>query len=209
MNGTEIMAARRENEIQHHIATLRGVPAPRRRTRPHPRRAGTDARRRRTGLRVERCVSRLARNRPALGWHPPGVAPCGRRVPQRLAHGAVSPDAGGPRRRGRGAGRARGPPRPMGGGAPSDDRRHGGVTYHCTNPLGSNRVCGWTMMPVRLPTGRTALVCSRCKWREAGRCWECGQPRENRSAQAVYCADCAAARIRASTAAYRAKRKAS
>ena len=38
--------------------------------------------------------------------------------------------------------------------------------------------------------GRVHWICHRCVWRAAGRCWQCGRPREKPGPRAAYCRRC-------------------
>lgn len=68
----------------------------------------------------------------------------------------------------------------------------------CNNTWGRGHVCNELLRLARMPDGSTKLLCQRCNWREAGRCWQCGQPRQNHAVHGVYCNPCAKASATAS-----------
>lgn len=63
----------------------------------------------------------------------------------------------------------------------------------CLNDLHRQRVCNEVLRLARMPDGSTQYLCQRCNWREAGRCWQCGEPRTNDLRVGVFCAPCGVA----------------
>lgn len=59
--------------------------------------------------------------------------------------------------------------------------------------------CGAVLLEELDSIGRLQYRCARCEAQQAGRCWQCGLPREKRDPRAVYCASCRAARRRQSS----------
>ena len=60
----------------------------------------------------------------------------------------------------------------------------------CLNDLHRGRRCNELLRLARMPDGSTQYLCQRCNWREAGRCWQCGQPRTNHPKMGVFCDPC-------------------
>lgn len=61
----------------------------------------------------------------------------------------------------------------------------------CANELTKGRTCNELLRVYTGQDGRTRYVCPRCTWREAGRCWNCGEPRTNHPRLGLYCTACA------------------
>lgn len=61
----------------------------------------------------------------------------------------------------------------------------------CQNELRPGRICHELLRLARMPDGSTRMLCQRCNWREAGRCWQCGGVRQNDLKLGLYCPACA------------------
>lgn len=73
------------------------------------------------------------------------------------------------------------------------------IANQCGDTLwGTSKVCTNPRHTVQLPTGRvrTYAQCLRCMAHDQGRCWSCGQPREDVKHRTWFCDACAAARLK-------------
>lgn len=68
-------------------------------------------------------------------------------------------------------------------------------TRRCVNTLSHGQICDTPVTRMRTEMGQTIMVCIRCRWRDEGRCWECGAPRTNDPVLGIRCASCAAKSI--------------
>lgn len=64
----------------------------------------------------------------------------------------------------------------------------------CTARIPGNRTCNAVLTEQIDQIGRVRWHCQRCTAQAAGRCWQCGQRRENPNPRAAYCRACKRAR---------------
>ena len=75
------------------------------------------------------------------------------------------------------------------------------MSARCPNRLpGRSGPCGTAVQVLTDTIGRVVWSCHRCTWQQAGRCWQCGVPRDKVTARASFCAACRGLRRRQNSA---------